>query len=751
MGQGSSQPNRQAETNSWPSRRPSVFRRVSQPLVNEEEQQDGLLAGQSNQGRSRPRLRTRPGSVHRLSQLLHPSTTHGQGRHEPSRGSEMLQRTRSTFREAFGRSNSSQTRATDGSGPLEPSMQHRASYVRTGGVESEDASNFPPRLPSIDLTSSFEPETFNMPHNPDSYSLARSSSSNRRSTPRLHSLRPDRTFRNLSASLRRRRSPPMNRGEGGADDHAAYLSRLLSVAAHATAATLMGRDPHGILGARSLADSTGVGDVAGVGEDGSFDGFLRALQNGRIASALRSEDAGEMDANGESQSPLNFFRMFRFGASTAGDVAAGRMASTQPMADEETSDANGRMVPIIIVSIRSIPPGSASETGTVADDLPPFFEALGSLPSALPANALDAAGQDSIDAILRPSQNDSSFRSRRRASLGAFGMQRSRLSDRTDDQRDQRSPDRRRHRPWSVASSSSALEPRPPPATPASPSPELSRISSRNSTPGHSRPPSIIANSMRDFGGDSSSRRNSALHRISGASPLSSHTEETSSLRSAHSSTNLLSSESDAFTASTHRRSETSPNIHYPRFASGHPRRNGRYMEDSLPEMSRTSTSNETERTGTDSRASNSDSRSWIIYVLGGSYPENHPILTTPSLFTENPTYEDMMLLSALLGPAKAPVASEDDIQSAGGLYNISLLETGTELTPDAAKTANLVATAIMNGDDRIELEPGQRCLVCLCDFEDTEVTRKLVKCQHLYHQECIDQVSRLRRESSKL
>lgn len=27
--------------------------------------------------------------------------------------------------------------------------------------------------------------------------------------------------------------------------------------------------------------------------------------------------------------------------------------------------------------------------------------------------------------------------------------------------------------------------------------------------------------------------------------------------------------------------------------------------------------------------------RSWIIYVLGGSYPENHPILTTPSLFTD--------------------------------------------------------------------------------------------------------------------
>ena len=27
--------------------------------------------------------------------------------------------------------------------------------------------------------------------------------------------------------------------------------------------------------------------------------------------------------------------------------------------------------------------------------------------------------------------------------------------------------------------------------------------------------------------------------------------------------------------------------------------------------------------------------RTWIVYVLGGSYPEDHPILTTPSLFTD--------------------------------------------------------------------------------------------------------------------
>ncbi len=37
-------------------------------------------------------------------------------------------------------------------------------------------------------------------------------------------------------------------------------------------------------------------------------------------------------------------------------------------------------------------------------------------------------------------------------------------------------------------------------------------------------------------------------------------------------------------------------------------------------------------------------------------------------------------------------------------------------------------------------LDADQRCLVCLCDFEIKDVARKLVKCNHLFHKECIDQ-----------
>ncbi|EME79641.1 uncharacterized protein MYCFIDRAFT_87921 [Pseudocercospora fijiensis CIRAD86] len=649
---------------------------------------------------------------------------------EPSRSATLVRRTRSRFHEMLHRNSSHAS-----SRPSLLSHLPRNSYMRSAVDSTHDDHGLfpPPRLPSIGHSSSFENDMFSH-QPPDSDSAPRSESSHRTQSRRLNVLRPDRPFRHL-ASLRRRRSPDdaspsiSSVRPSRNEDQAAMLSRLLSVAAAATAATLMGDDHNALREARSLTGSTGLGDLSGSGEDGSFDGFLRALQNGRIASALRQGSTdSEGDAAGSNGQPLNFFRMFRFGPSPVSEGHDAASDSASANGDE------GRLVPIIIVGIRSISPNSSSGSGTGSpgDDLPPFIDALGNFPTPLPAHALGTHGHDSIDSILRPPQNGTSFRHRRRASMGGFGMGRSRLSDRMDDQRDHRSPDRRRQRPWSVASSSSNLEPRPPPATPASPSPEFSRIPSRNSTPNHSRPTSLVANSMRDFE-SSTSRRNSILHRASATSPLSAHTEETASIRSMHSATGLLG---DSEPYRLHRRSDTAPNIHYPRFASGHPRRNGMVEPDHLPSLSRSSTSNDTDSTSHDNRNSSNDSRSWIIYVLGGSYPENHPILTTPSLFTENPTYEDMMLLSALLGPAKAPVATDEDVQSAGGIYTI---ESDGGMTQDAAKTAALVAVAT-EGEERVVLDDDQRCLVCLCDFETKEVARKLVKCNHLFHKECIDQ-----------
>lgn len=735
MGQGSSQPVRaDGDELRQVGRAATVIRRVipERRAYESEYEQDALLHG----GRTHTSWTTRrspQNSLNRLSQLVRRNDDDlpevaDRSEARPPRG-PLLQRTRSRLHGFLRRDGLSNRSSRETTRP-----PHRGAHHIGDGANLRDDDM--PRLPSIDMSSTFD-HAF-VPSQPPQTARGSDShgdeSSQRRANIRFNGLRSDpllQPFRAFSSSMRRHRSPQpsiTSLSDHANEDQADMLSRLLSVAAATTAATLMGDDPNSMIEAGSLTGGTGLGDLSGGGEDGSFDGFLRALQNGRIASALRqgTTDSGPED-DGSPAPPLNFFRMFRFGPSNSTSGANNAVSAA------EGGDQHGRLVPIIIVGIRSISQGSPGSTTAFNEDLPPFIDALGNFSSPIPAQTLGAHGHDSIDAILRPPQNGTSFRHRRRASMGGFGIRRSRYSDRMDDQRDHRSPDRRRDRPWSVASSSN-YEPRPPPASPASPSPELSRIPTRNSTPNQSRPTSLIANSVRDPINQEIGR-NIPL-RTSAASPLSSHTEETASLHSTHSSTNLLG-DLEAFRA--HRRSDTAPNIHYPRFASGHPRRNGVVEPDNLPSLSRASSQS---RTDSFDRHRNGDARSWIIYVLGGSYPENHPILTTPSLFTDNPTYEDMMLLSALLGPAKVPVATEEDIQSAGGIYDIVAT---SALAYDASSLTTLVAVANCPRKtdvepERFHLEPGQRCLVCLCDFEVAEVGRKLIKCGHLFHRECIDQ-----------
>ena len=87
-----------------------------------------------------------------------------------------------------------------------------------------------------------------------------------------------------------------------------------------------------------------------------------------------------------------------------------------------------------------------------------------------------------------------------------------------------------------------------------------------------------------------------------------------------------------------------------------------------------------------------------------------------------------MILLSSLLGPAKPPVASQTDINSAGGLFR--LVEYGGSLVAEATE-----------GIGALQIQDGERCLICLSDYEVAEEVRELGKCKHVFHKECIDQV----------
>jgi hypothetical protein len=57
----------------------------------------------------------------------------------------------------------------------------------------------------------------------------------------------------------------------------------------------------------------------------------------------------------------------------------------------------------------------------------------------------------------------------------------------------------------------------------------------------------------------------------------------------------------------------------------------------------------------------------YLIYVIGGNYPRSHPVLSIPSLVSGGPlTAEDLQLLSELLGPAKPPTVTQEEIEASG-------------------------------------------------------------------------------------
>ncbi|TGZ82529.1 hypothetical protein EX30DRAFT_354602 [Ascodesmis nigricans] len=401
------------------------------------------------------------------------------------------------------------------------------------------------------------------------------------------------------------------------EDQAAMLSRLLSVAAATTAASLVGGQQEAISEARDVG-----GDRNGT--DGSFEAFLNTLRNGRLEAALRN-GGNELGGGTPAESTeggmpsLNFFRMFRFGSITSNSQNT-----------NENEEAPARMVPVIIVGIRSVNPRDSGDGE--GDDRPtPFFDALANLPMTMPGverrsrlRNTARRGSASGVSVIPPSSPLASH------GLDAMRANSSSSSTQTDN-------------PLNVL---------PPIGNPTSP-PQLPSLRQAGGLMGDNEE----FNARRE-----SLRSRASSRRLSSPEPLSPFMRPRTGSQSA----------------------DRPPN-------TGRSRRSG--------------------------QGSTEGTRSWIIYVLGGSYPENHPILTTPSLFTDEPTYEDMTLLSSLLGPAKPPVANKEDVESAGGTFTFAS------------------TSAAEYGPGNVE-----RCLVCLADYEDGETCRQLKVCKHIFHQECIDQ-----------
>ena len=120
-----------------------------------------------------------------------------------------------------------------------------------------------------------------------------------------------------------------------------------------------------------------------------------------------------------------------------------------------------------------------------------------------------------------------------------------------------------------------------------------------------------------------------------------------------------------------------------------------------------------------------STTRAWQMYIYGGAYPENHLIFTAPSLFTDVP-------------PPVIVINSSHRVRR----ICFFLHRCWERLNPPwHQKRTSLQREEYPKLARKVFPVDGDRCLVCLSDYEQGEECRTLSGCGHLFHKECIDQV----------
>ncbi|KAI4103597.1 MAG: hypothetical protein L6R37_003743 [Teloschistes peruensis] len=551
-------------------------------------------------------------------------------------------------------------------------------------VHPEDPNYLLPPLAVTDATLDLDHPVLQARNPHSGEPSARTSASTAQASEQMR----NRAERGSNSAREARRMPNMLRGRSSRlirRQDEGPLPRILHLAAVAIAAQLSGNPEQAI---------TNLQAVGADGFDDSLNNLFRTLHEASdtMNTPQTANEPSDAATSFGSLPPLNFLRVFRF-VNTNQDVASQDGArrsgghntvpssideASSPPDEDMSNDADGRTVTLVVVGVRSVPSDHIGhEEGATTG---PTLEALLNMPHppAAPSNIFRGNG-------LRRSEGRSRLPRPRRASIGGTNS----LGTNHGRQR----PNRFGSSPHGSGISTPATAvsgvsdlpagSHPPPSTPADYA--LSPYASGTTTP--SRRPSSA----------------SALQQ----SPTNPQDPTSTSTDDPHSP---AAEQHGTHPVHQRRRSESEFARHR-NLGAGAARRNGVVAPDGVE-------SNENVPSG---------SRSWLIYVVGTNISENHPALTTPSLFTDNPTYEDMLLLSSLLGPARPPVASREDVASAGGIYRVR-------------KSAETLVAAALQGTEIIRVLPGERCLVCLCDYEVSEEIRRLTKCNHLFHRECIDQ-----------
>ena len=394
-----------------------------------------------------------------------------------------------------------------------------------------------------------------------------------------------------------RRMPGMLRGRSSRlirRDNDGPLPRILHLAATAIAAQLSGSEQL-------------VPDMHAVGPDdldGSLNNLFRILQNATSLTEERRTHEASQDSTRPlgTLPPLNFLRVFRFVSQTSTTIAAntasdaerigGRTRTEDQSAIDHSIpvDTEGRTVTLVVVGVRSVPSANVGREDTAARD--PNLDSLLNFSPLAPTNTL----RHGASGLLRHANGRSRFPHRRRASVGGLSTS----SASYDSQRHHGPLSSSRQDPADISqtagsASPSALSetppgPHPPPSTPADPG--LSAYSSAATTP--SRRPSSA----------------SAIHQ----SMIPNRDLAAQHLREAG-----IPGPEDQTTRVQHRRRSDSEFARHRDLGAGAARRNGMVEPDEV-------------ETGDTPAIGN---RSWLIYVVGTNLAEDHPALTTPSLFTD--------------------------------------------------------------------------------------------------------------------
>ncbi|KAH6911793.1 hypothetical protein BKA70DRAFT_1268516 [Coprinopsis sp. MPI-PUGE-AT-0042] len=116
--------------------------------------------------------------------------------------------------------------------------------------------------------------------------------------------------------------------------------------------------------------------------------------------------------------------------------------------------------------------------------------------------------------------------------------------------------------------------------------------------------------------------------------------------------------------------------------------------------------------------AATGGARTFLIYVVGGYYPPDHTIVTGGLDNFES--FEALLELAEMLGHAKPPTVTKEDIDKSG------------------LETIKPWQLSQYEDEGRVSYNCIERCLICLDDYDEEDHIR-IMSCRHAFHKDCVD------------